>query len=203
MLDLLESSSMEHSKTRSVTTLLKAWSDGDATVEEELWPLVYDELRTMAARYLRSERKDHTLQPTALVHEAFLRLVNQRDIRWQDRSHFFAIASRVMRRILVDHARHHQRAKRRSSAKRPLDEAFTMARERSLDLVALDDALKELEAIEPRKSAVVELRFFGGLTAKETADVLGCSEKTVLRHWSFAKTWLYHEMSRGHQGVSP
>jgi RNA polymerase sigma factor (TIGR02999 family) len=190
-----------YKKSQEVTALLRAWGDGDAGAEEKLWSLVYGDLRAMAARLLKSEREDHTLQATALVHESFLRLVNHREIRWQDRAHFFALASRVMRHILVDHARRRDSAKRCGAGKRQLDDALVMAKRRSLDLVALDDALSSLESIEPQKATVVELRFFGGLTARETAEVLGCSEKTVLRHWSFAKIWLYHELNRSYQEV--
>jgi RNA polymerase sigma factor (TIGR02999 family) len=174
-----------------VTQLLLDWSKGNREALDKLVPLVYDELRRLASRYMAKERPGHTLQTTALVNEAYLRLVDQRNVRWQNRAHFFAIASQLMRRIVVDHARNHARAKRGGGAhKVSLDEAAMLSQELAADLIALDDALKELAAIDPRKSEVVELRFFGGLSVEETAEVLKISSVTVMRDWSMAKAWL-------------
>jgi RNA polymerase sigma factor (TIGR02999 family) len=178
-----------------VTDLLVAWSEGDKQAYDRLVPLVYDELHRLAHRYMSGERAGHTLQTTALVDEAYLRLVNQK-VRWQNRSHFFAIAAEVMRRILVDYARQGRYAKRGGGAQKvELDEAMLMARERSSELIALDDALKRLAEFDERKSRVVELRFFGGLTVDETAKVLGVSPNTVDRDWSTARAWLYKEVN--------
>ena len=161
-------------------------------------PLVYDELRRLARDYLRRERSDHTLQPTALVHEAYLRLVDDTSVDWQNRAHFYSVAARVMRRILVDHARAHNAAKRGGlQQKIEFDEA-RIADQNSPDLVALDGALENLARVYPRKSEVVELKFFGGLEAKQIAQVLDVSEKTVLRDWSFAKLWLSREIENQH-----
>jgi RNA polymerase sigma factor (TIGR02999 family) len=178
-----------------VTDLLVAWSEGDKQAYDRLVPLVYDELHRLAHRYMSGERAGHTLQTTALVDEAYLRLVNQK-VRWQNRSHFFGIAAEVMRRILVDYARQGRYAKRGGGAQKvELDEAMLMARERSSELIALDDALKRLAEFDERKSRVVELRFFGGLTVDETAKVLGVSPNTVDRDWSTARAWLYKEVN--------
>lgn len=188
---------MEPSSTE-VTELLQLWSDGRRDALDRLLPLVHRELRRLAASYLRRERPDHTLQPTALVNEAFLKLVDQRAVRWQSRAHFFGIAAQAMRRILVDWAR------ARSSAKRgagevvlPLDEALAGTEMRSVDLLALDEALTRLAALDSQQSRVVELRFFGGLTLDETAEALRISPATVSREWTVAKAWLYAEL-RGH-----
>lgn len=179
-----------------VTTLLVASSQGDQEALNGLLPLVYAELRQLADRYLRRERSDHTLQATALVHEAYLRLIDQ-DISWQNRAHFFGVAAEMMRRILIDHARKHQAAKRGSGGlKLSLDEAINLTDERALELVALDDALKTLAEIDPVKSRLVELRFFGGLSIEETAQVLEMGTATVNRHWRMAKAWLYHEITK-------
>ena len=186
---------MNQSVPVQVTDLLVAWSDGDKAAYDELVPLVYDELHRLAHRCMGGERPGHTLQTTALVDEAYLRLVDQR-VHWQNRSHFFAIAAQVMRRILVDYARQRRYAKRGGAAQQvELDEAMLMARERSSALVALDEALKKLGDFDERKSRVVELRFFGGLSVEETADVLKVSVNTVKRDWSTARAWLYNEMT--------
>jgi RNA polymerase sigma-70 factor (ECF subfamily) len=179
------------SSSHSVTEWLVDWSRGNKAALDQLMPCVYDELRRLASRYLRRERADHTIQPTALVHEAYLRLVDQTEVRWQDRAHFFGMAATVMRHILVDHARRRHRAKRGGSVTwlslEPIREGFEA---RSLDLIAVDAALTQLEAVDPQQSRVVELRFFGGLTAEEIAEVLGLSSRTVERDWRTAKAWL-------------
>jgi len=181
--------------SEDVTGLLLAWSSGDESAYERLAPLVYDELHRLAHRYMRRERPGHTLQTTALVGEAYVRLVDQ-NVKWQNRAHFFGIAAQIMRRILVDYARSQAYAKRGGGAQKVgLDEAVLMARDRSAELVALDDALKRLAEFDPRKSRVVELRFFGGLTVDETSEVLGVSADTVKRDWSSARAWLYREVS--------
>jgi RNA polymerase sigma-70 factor (ECF subfamily) len=159
-------------------------------------PLVYNELRRVARRYLRSERPDHTLQPTALVHEAYIRLLGQREIMWQNRAHFFGVAAQLMRRILVDHARAHQAEKRGGHKQKvPLDEALEYTADKSAELVALDEALDRLAARDPRQARVVELRFFAGLTEQETAELLGISVRTVKRDWDVARAWLYKEIN--------
>jgi RNA polymerase sigma factor (TIGR02999 family) len=176
----------------TVTQLLHAWSSGDQTARERLIPLVYEELRRVAHNYLRRERPGQMLQTTALVHEAYLRLVEIERVTWQDRAHFFAVAARIMRHILVDIARG-RRAQQVS-----LIEALDAAPERARDLVALDDALDALERLDPRKGQIVELRFFGGLSVEETAEALQISRRTVNREWDAAKSWLYRELSGGH-----
>lgn len=182
---------------KDVTQLLLNWRSGDQAALEELVPLVYDELRRLAEHYMQGERSDHTLQPTALVHEAYLRLAAV-DVEWENRVHFFGIAAQVMRRILVDHARKYQYAKRGSGARKVLlDEAIELSQERATDLVALDDALASLAVVDQRKSRVVELRYFGGLTYEETAEVLGISPTTVHREIRLAKAWLYREIKEG------
>lgn len=180
----------------TVTQLLVAWQQGSQQALNQLMPLVYAELRAIAGRYLSHESPGHTLQSTALVHEAYLKLVDQRSVQWQNRSHFFGIAAQMMRRILVDHARHQHRAKRGGAApKLSLDEAMAVAEpDAAFDLLALDDALTSLSAIDPRGARIVELRFFSGLTIEETADVLAVSAGTVKREWSTARAWLYREM---------
>jgi RNA polymerase sigma factor (TIGR02999 family) len=163
-----------------------------------MMPLIYDELRRQAQRYLQRERPDHTLQATALVHEAYLRLVDQKKVQWQNRAHFFGVAAQVMRRLLVDHARQQHAAKRGGVVpKLALDEALQVADARAADVVALDEALTALAALDPQHSRLVELRFFGGLTIEETAEVLGVSPATVKRDWSMAKAWLYRELRTG------
>jgi RNA polymerase sigma factor (TIGR02999 family) len=179
-----------------VTQLLHNWRAGDKDAPERLMPLVYDELRRQARDYLRRERADHTLQPTALVHEAYLRLIGDKGVSWQNRAHFHAIAARLMRRILVDHARAHNSSKRGGQARKfSLDEARALPCESTADLLALDGVLEDLARSYPRKSEVVELKFFGGLETKEISEVLQVSEKTVLRDWNFAKLWLCRALS--------
>jgi len=183
--------------THEVTQLLLAWSDGDRTALDKLTPLVYEELRRMAHRYMSRERPGHTLQTTALVNEAYLRLVNREAVQWQNRAHFFGIAAQVMRHILVDHARSHAYQKRGGGNQTiSLDEAMVVSQERAAEVVALDDVLKELANIDPQQSRIVELRFFGGLTIEETAVVVGLSPATIKREWSTAKAWLYHELAK-------
>lgn len=179
-----------------VTRLLVDWGNGDKAALDKLIPLVYDELRRLARYYMRRERDGQTLQTTALVNEAYMRLVDQRAVRWQNRAHFFAIAARLMRRILVDRARKRGNSKRGGHVARvSLDHALSVSQARSADLVALDDALTALEAIDQRKGKVVELRFFGGLNIEETAEAMAISPATVHREWSMAKAWLYRELS--------
>ncbi|MEP6922208.1 MAG: sigma-70 family RNA polymerase sigma factor [bacterium] len=176
---------------QQVTQLLVAWGSGDQAARDELMPLVYEELRRLAHQCVRRERPDHTLQTSALLNEAYLRLVDQKNIQWQDRAHFFGIAARLMRQVLVDYARKRRYAKRGGDAHRvPLDEAMIVSEERAADVVALDDALKSLAEIDPRQSQIVELRFFGGLSIEETAEVLSVSPGTVMRDWTLAKAWL-------------
>ena len=180
---------------RNATTLLRAWADGDARAIDQLLPLVHHELRRVAQRYMRGERRDHTLQPTALVNEAYLRLIDLKAIRWQDRAHFFAMAARIMRRLLVDSARAHRNEKRGGGVPTvSFDEALFPVVDSAVDVVALDDALDALAAFHPRKSQVVELRFFGGLSLEETAATLEVSVDTVKRDWRFAKLWLLREL---------
>lgn len=184
-----------------VTRLLQAWGQGEDAALEELLPLVHQELRRLARRYMFGERPGHTLQTTALVNEAYLRLVNTRKVNWQNRTHFFAISAQLMRRILVDYARARGYQKRGGGfPKVTLDEALMGPQEKGYDLVALDDALKALADLDPRKSKVVELRFFGGLSVEETAEVLKVSPDTVHRDWKLAKAWLKREMSKGGRG---
>ena len=178
-----------------VTQILQEWSRGDQSAPERLVPLVYEELRRLAAQYLRRERPDHTLQATALVHEAYLKLVDQNRVTWQNRAHFRAVAAQLMRRILVEHARAHNAEKRGGKLEKIyLDETRELSQNRQPDLVALDDALQSFATDYPRESEVVEMKFFGGLEAKEIAEVLNVSAKTVLRDWSFAKLWLCREL---------
>ncbi|MFI5180047.1 MAG: sigma-70 family RNA polymerase sigma factor [Thermoanaerobaculia bacterium] len=180
-----------------VTRLLVEWSRGDERALDTLLPLVYSELRKMARRYLSRERPDHTLQPTAVVHEAFLRLVKQRRVDWKNRSHFFSIAARSMRRILVDHARTRGAGKRGGGqALIPLDASSRTADPRTVDLIALDDALNRLERLDRTKASIVEMRYFSGLTIDETAEALGSSPSTVKRDWTLARAFLYRELTR-------
>jgi RNA polymerase sigma factor (TIGR02999 family) len=182
---------------QNVTRLLHAWSQGKDAALEELLPLVHQELRRLARRYMFGERPGHTLQATALVNEAYLKLVDSRHVNWQDRAHFFAISAQLMRRILVDYARARGYQKRGGGVpKVTLDEALMGPQEKGHDLVALDDALKVLAGVDPRKSKVVELRFFGGLSVEETAEVLKVSPDTVHRDWRLAKAWLAREMGK-------
>jgi RNA polymerase sigma factor (TIGR02999 family) len=180
-----------------VTELLSQWSKGDSTARERLIPLVYDELRRLARQCLAGERCNHTLQSTALVHEAYLRLVGNRSVHWNDRVHFFAVAAQLMRNILVDHARM-KRAKKRGSecVTLALDDQVAISNERELDLVALDDALNGLAALDERQCRIVELRFFGGLSIDETSQVLQTSPATINREWATARLWLLREMKR-------
>ena len=186
---------MEKQSGQGVTALLKEWAAGDRAALERLMPLVYEELRRLAASHLRAERRSHTLQPTALVNEAYLRMVGQRSVSWTNRAHFFAIASRMMRRILVDHARKRRRDKRNpGTVYVDLGVAATGAADRAPELLALDDALTELEKLDPRQAKVVELRFFAGLSVEETAEVTGISTATVKREWKTARAFLRHAL---------
>lgn len=179
-----------------VTGLLKKWSEGDAAALDELMPLVELELRRLAGAFLRRERPDHTLQPTALVNEAYLRLIDQRDAHWQNRAQFFAVAAQLMRRILVDHARAHSAAKRGGPGyKFSLGDAEKFGTNPDLEIVALHEVLERLAKIDPRQSQVVELRFFGGLTIEQAAEVMNVSHATVEREWTMAKAWLLRELS--------
>lgn len=179
--------------------MLVEWSEShDQESLDRLMPIVYDELRRQAARYLKHERQSHTLQTTALVHEAYVRLIDQAGVRWQNRAHFYAIAAELMRRILVDHARKRRAAKRGGDAvKVPLNEAVQASGEKNLDLIAVDEALTKLAALDQQQARVIELRFFGGLNVEETAEVLGISERTVKRDWSVAKAWIRRELRVG------
>jgi RNA polymerase sigma factor (TIGR02999 family) len=181
-----------------ITSLLQRWSSGDKAALDELTPLVYAELRRLAHRQMRREGPDHTLESAELVHEAYLRLVDQTRAQWQDRSQFYAVSSQIIRRILVDYARARQRAKRGGGATMlALDEAFGSAGQRSLDMVALDDALNGLAQLDPRQCRLVEMRFFGGLSIEEAASALGISKATANRDWVTARAWLLREMRRG------
>lgn len=187
---------MSTNLSNDVTLILKNWQQGDADAPAKLMPLVYEELRRLARSYLQRERADHTLQATALVHEAYLRLIDDEAVTWKDRAHFYGIAARLMRRILVDHARAHNAAKRGGlEQKVTLDEARDLPTKEAVELVALDAALESFAQTYPRKSEVVELKFFGGLDMKEISKVLEVSEKTVLRDWNFAKLWLCRELN--------
>jgi RNA polymerase sigma factor (TIGR02999 family) len=181
-----------------VTQLLVSWSMGNQAALDELMPLVYGELRRLASSYLRRERPDHTLQSTALVHEAFLKLVNQREVEWRNRAHFYGIAAQMIRRILVDYARSHHAEKRGSGAvKLALDEALAVPQKTDLDLLGLNDALEQLAQMDPRQNRIVELRFFAGLSIEETAEVMQLSPATIKREWNSARAWLFRELSRG------
>jgi RNA polymerase sigma factor (TIGR02999 family) len=181
---------------QDVTGLLQAWAGGDREAGERLVPLVYGELRRQAARHLRRERREHTLRPTALVNEAYLRLAGQRDAGWQNRAQFFGVAAQVMRRILVDHARRHGAAKRAGRLCRvTLDEALAPVAPRDVEVLALEEALRALAALDPGKARLVELRYFGGLSLDETAQVLQVSESTVTREWRMARAWLFRRMT--------
>jgi RNA polymerase sigma factor (TIGR02999 family) len=182
--------------SKPISELLVRWRDGDQGALQALLPLVYDELKRLARNYLRNERPGHTLQSTALVHEAYLRLV-QSPLQLQNRTHFFAVAARLMREILVDHARSRRAAKRDYRCKITLDRAVALPQKRDVDLLALDDALDELSRLDPRQGRIVELRFFGGLSIDETSEILGISPATVKREWTTARAWLHREMSGG------
>lgn len=182
--------------SHEVTRLLHDWQGGDRAALEKLTPLVYDELRRLASHYLRGERRDHTLQGTALVHEAFIRLVGQSGLEWQSRTHFFGIAARLMRQILVDHARKHTAAKRGGGEPHlSIEEAAIFSPQRAANLVALDEALQELAKFDPRKSRIIELRYFGGLSVEEIGEVEGVAVSTVRRQTRTAEAWLHREMS--------
>ena len=188
---------MPNFQNHDVTGILHEWRTGDKSAAERLFPLVYDELKRQAQRYLSRERSDHTLQPTALVHEAYLKMIDQTVLSAENRTHFFGIASRVMRQILVDHARSHNAEKRGGAAQRFSIEDFDILPEQSAaDILQLEEALQKLEAIDERKASVVDMRFFGGLKEFEIAEVLGITEKTVRRDWQFAKLWLFRELSQ-------
>jgi RNA polymerase sigma-70 factor (ECF subfamily) len=184
------------SATHDVTRLLAEWAKGNRQALDDLTPLVYRELRQLAASYLRKERQGHTLQPTALVHEAYLRLVGQKNPSWRDRSHFFGVAAHLMRQILVEHARRRQAGKR-AGQRVSLEKALSFQHERSRDLVALDSGLNALEKLDPRKSKAVELRYFGGLSMDEIAQTLDVSTVTIRRDLRMAEAWLHHEMQSG------
>jgi RNA polymerase sigma factor (TIGR02999 family) len=185
------------SREGDVSTLLRAWSDGDQNALDQLTPIVYEELRRLAGHYLRGERTGHSLQATALVNEAYLRLVDYKRMRWENRAHFFAVSAQLMRRILVDHARRHNLKRGGAIQHVALEDTAVLGGDRDENLVVLDDALQALARIDLRKAQVVELRFFGGLSVEETAEVLKVSPVTVMRDWSTARTWLYREMCGG------
>ena len=179
-----------------ITQLLAEWSDGNQSALDELYPLVYEELHKLARRYMSRERKGHTLQTTALINEAYVRLVDQKNVHWANRSHFFAISAQIMRRILIDHARRHAYAKRGGGAQQvSLEEVAIVAREQSSEILRLDEALKILAKMDPRRCHVVELRYFGGLSNEEIAGVLKVSENTVTRDWNLARAWLYQQLT--------
>lgn len=185
--------------SQNITRMLKDWSDGgNREALDQLLPFVYTELHRQASRYLRRERSDHTLQATALIHEAYLKLIDQREVEWQNRAHFFAVAAQAMRRILVDYARHRKREKRGGDdVKLQLDEAAGVSTgEKSIDLVALDEALTRLSKFDERQAKVVELRYFSGMTEEETAEVLSISPATVRRDWNMAKAWLHSQLTK-------
>jgi RNA polymerase sigma factor (TIGR02999 family) len=190
--------SMMGSSTDEVTQLLRAWNEGEQSALEKLIPIVYNELHRMAQRYMAHERPTHTLQTTAMVNEAYLRLVDSTQASWHDRAHFFAVCAQLMRRILVDWARSRQAKKRGGEVRHlELEEALVVAEAPGVDFVALDDALKALAAMDLRKSQIVELRFFGGLSVEEAAEVLKVSPETVMRDWKLAKGWLRRELGKG------
>ena len=180
-----------------VSGLLRAWSEGDRAALDRLTPIVYDELRRLARRYMRGERTGHSLQTTALVNEAYMRLVDYKSMQWQNRAHFFAVSAQLMRRILVEHARRHNLKRGGGVQHVSFEDAAEVSGDRAADLGALDDALDALARIDPRKVQVVEMRFFGGLSVEETAEVLKVSPVTVMRDWSTAKAWLYRELTGG------
>jgi RNA polymerase sigma-70 factor (ECF subfamily) len=180
-----------------VSGLLRAWGDGDRAALDRLTPIVYEELRRLASHYMRGERPGHSLQATALVNEAYMRLVDYKGMQWQNRAHFFAVSSQLMRRILVDHARRHNLKRGGGVPHVSFEETAEVGGDRAADLVALDDAMEAMARLDPRKVQVVEMRFFGGLSVEETAEVLKVSPVTVMRDWSTAKAWLYRELSSG------
>lgn len=182
--------------SNDVTELLRAWSDGDSAALEQLTPVIHAELHRIAKRYMSKERVNHTLQTTALVNEAYVRLIDWKNARWQNRAHFFGVSAQLMRRILVDFARSRPRLKDEVAKHVSLDEAFVVSSERDSDLIALDEALDALSKLDPRKAQIVELRFFGGLSNEETAEVLKLSSITIIREWNKAKAWLYRELNK-------
>ena len=185
------------SRSAEITDLLKAWGSGDQAALDQLLPVVYDELRRLARSYLRRERPDHTLQATALVHEAYLRLIDQHSVTWQNRAHFFGVSAQLMRQILVQYARRRNAVKRDGGYRLTLDDqVMALAENRSVDLVALDDALNGLAELDPQQSRIVELRFFGGLSIEETSQVMDISPATVKRHWATARVWLHAQINR-------
>jgi RNA polymerase sigma factor (TIGR02999 family) len=187
------------SESQEVTLLLSALTHGDEGAASKLMPVVYNELRRLAGSYMRRERADHTLQATALVHEAYIRLIDQRSVNWQSRAHFFGVSAQLMRRILIDHARGHTREKRGGDQKKvSLEDVVLFAERQADELLAVDDSLNALAKIDPRQARVVELRFFGGLSVEEAADVLGVSPKTIKREWSVAKAWLAADLKQRH-----
>ncbi len=188
---------MKKSQARhQITELLAEWREGNQSALDELYPLVYDELHRLARRYMSRERKDHTLQTTALINEAYVRLVDQKNVNWANRSHFFAISAQIMRRILIDHARRHAYAKRGGGAQQvSLEEVAAVAPDQGREILRLDEALKSLAERDPRRSQVVELRYFGGLNNEEIAGVLHVSENTVTRDWNMARAWLYQQLT--------
>lgn len=187
---------MNETTPKSVTQLLAEWSGGDREALAALMPLIYDELRRLAHSYMRQESTGHTLQTTALVHEAYLRLIGQR-MSWTNRAHFYCVAAQMMRRVLVDHAKGQKRAKRGAgAAELPLEEAALVSQAPSRDVVALDEALRQLEAVDAQRARIVELRYFGGLSNEETSKVLGISTATIQRQWAGARAWLRHELRR-------
>lgn len=189
---------MTSSTSQPVTELLARWKNGDVSARDALVPLVYEELRRIARRCLSSQSGNHTLQPTALVHEAYLRLARRDSVDWQDRAHFFALAAQMMRQILVDHARMQGAAKRGGNAVTVVvNEASSVSKETSLDVIALDDAMKRLASLDPRQCQIVELRFFGGLSIEETAQAVNISAATIKREWATARLWLYNAMNTG------
>lgn len=191
------SSSASPPTSPDVTQLLRNWQGGDQTARDQLLGIVYDELRRQAGRYLRRERSDHTLQPTALVHEAYLQLIDQSRVSWENRAHFFGAAARLMRRVLVDYARAHQAEKRGSGEEKlALDEAIVVPESKDLNILALNDALEELARLDERQSRIVELRYFAGLSIEETATITGVSPATVKREWAMAKVWLHNQIKR-------
>lgn len=188
--------------TGEVTRLLNEMCAGDETSPDKLLEIVYDDLRRLAGAYMQNERSDHTLQATALVHEAYMRLVDWKNVSWQNRAQFFSVAAEVMRKVLIDHARARQ-AQKRSGHKLVLDEAISLPDHRPIDLIALEEALQSLENLDPRQAKIVELRFFGGLSIEETAHVLKVSESTVRREWTFAKAWFQRELATGATSNAP
>lgn len=193
----MQRAEQEQGSSADVSQLLRAWSDGDRRALDKLTPIVYEELRRLARRYMKGERAGHSLQTSALVNEAYMRLVDYKRMQWQDRAHFFAVSAQLMRRILVEHARRHNLKRGGGVQHVSLEDATAVGSERAADLVALDDAMNALARLDSRKLQVVEMRFFGGLSVEETAEVLKVSPVTVMRDWNSAKAWLYREMTGG------